>query len=36
MKYELMAFKHRTTEALDAAVDKALAGFGIKYQFTFC
>ena len=35
MKYELMAFKHRTTEALEAAVDKALAGFGIEYQFTF-
>lgn len=36
MKYELMEFKHRTTEALEAAVDKALAGFGIEYQFTFC
>ena len=35
MKYELMAFKHRTTEELEAAVDKALAGFGIEYQFTF-
>ena len=36
MKYELMAFKHRTTEALEVAVDKALAGFGIEYQLTFC
>jgi transposase len=35
MKYEWMAFKHRTTEALEAAVDKALAGFGIEYPFTF-
>ncbi len=31
-----MAFKHRTTEELEAAVDKVLAGFGIEYQFTFC
>ena len=36
MKYELMEFKHRTSETLETAVDKVLAGFGIDYQFTFC
>ena len=36
MKYEWMEFKHRTTEALEAAIDKILDGFGTEYQFTFC
>ncbi len=31
-----MVFKHRTTEELEAAVDKTLPGFGIEYPFTFC
>ena len=35
MKYELMEFKHRTSETLETAVDKVLSGFGIDYQFTF-
>jgi len=36
MKYELMEFKHRTSETLETAVDKVLSGFGNEYQFTFC